>query len=618
MIRSFLHLHLRRAGPATELILNTARQQWRLVVVNLGSSLLEAASEGAALGVVFMAVQVLSSTQPINWSTNPLVGSQPALVALLTGLPRIPLFLGLLGLSVLLQVMQSVSRYALMVSAGYMAARSRGVITSRIHSQILSLSYTCASGYRVGDLTDLLGLGPEAVRMAIELNSQLLLNVLLISVYLAVLMALSPWLLLMAVLLALAIAWIQRMLLPRIRHTAYAVSGDLQQIASQVTEHIQGLRLLHSTGTLASADRLVLGRMGQLEQILRHQSRLVEMISPISQALPVIAIAALGGTSLIVFGDKSSGVLPSLVTFVLALQRLNMRIGSIARIFTGFSENSGRLRRLDNFLRVSDKEFHRVGGIPFSHLSSGIALDNVSLVYPASDSHALHGVSFEIHKGQTIALVGPSGAGKSSIADLLIGIQQPTSGRILVDGIPLSEMDLATWQRQLGVVSQDTFLFNASIADNISFGLKSPDWHLIVEAAKSAQIHDFIESLPEGYETLIGERGYRLSGGQRQRLSLARAVIRNPTLLILDEATSALDSKLEDQVRMALESMNPSTSKIVIAHRLSTIVDADQIIVLQNGMIEQIGTHSDLLQETSGLYRSLWIYQQGVASTASK
>jgi ATP-binding cassette subfamily B protein/subfamily B ATP-binding cassette protein MsbA len=242
----------------------------------------------------------------------------------------------------------------------------------------------------------------------------------------------------------------------------------------------------------------------------------------------------------------------------------------------------------------------------------------VSLQYAPELPPALNNISFCLPKGQMLALVGPSGAGKSSIADLLTGLYGPSSGQIWIDDTPLDQLDLASWQQHLGVVSQDTFLFNTTIAENIAFGTPGATEAQIKAACRAAQAAGFIESLPKGYETLVGERGYRLSGGQRQRLSLARAILRDPELLILDEATSALDSQSERLVQEAIERFERNHTVLVIAHRLSTIVRADQILVLEAGHVVQQGSHSSLLAE-GGLYRQLWQQQElnGPALSAS-
>jgi ATP-binding cassette subfamily B protein/subfamily B ATP-binding cassette protein MsbA len=207
-----------------------------------------------------------------------------------------------------------------------------------------------------------------------------------------------------------------------------------------------------------------------------------------------------------------------------------------------------------------------------------------------------------------VALVGSSGAGKSSIADLLGGLYNPTKGEILIDDTPLERLDLISWQQRLGVVSQDTFMFNASIADNISFGSANATRAQILVAAEKAQAAGFISDLPDGFDTLIGERGYRLSGGQRQRLSLARAILRDPELLVLDEATSALDTQSERLVQQAIDQFERQHTVLVIAHRLSTIVKADLICVLDKGRIVEQGNHQTLLN-IDGIYASLWRQQ---------
>ncbi|MCP9801390.1 ABC transporter ATP-binding protein [Synechococcus sp. RedBA-s] len=594
--------------PASRLIRLTARQQWKLLAVNLTTNLVEAFGEGATFGVIFLAVEMLSSPTAVSWASHPLVGHVPALGDLMAALPRTTLFLSLLGLALLLQAAQSLARYGNAVSLGYFAARCRALMTARIHSQILSFSYPFASHYRVGDLTDHAGQGPEAIRLQIEATGRLLVTVLLIGVYLFILAGLSPWLLVVALGLAVLILQIQRRILPRIMDRSVQVSGIEVEISTLITEDIQGLRLLHSSGQLDAADQALRGRMGQLEQALRSRSRLMEVIGPITSFLPVAAMALMAALSLLFFGNRSTGVLPSLVTFVLALQRLNMRFAGVAGITNQLAENGGRLRRLNGILGGDGKQFRRLGGCAFEGLKQEIRFETVGLQYAPDLPPVLSGIELTLPKGQTLALVGPSGAGKSSIADLLVGLYCPSEGRILIDGLDLAGLDLASWQQRLGVVSQDTFLFNDTLAANIAFGCPWATRADIEAAAVEAQVSGFIGALPLGYDTLVGERGYRLSGGQRQRISLARAILRHPELLILDEATSALDSQTEQLVQQAIERFEQQCTVLVIAHRLSTIVKADQICVLDHGRIVERGRHCELFA-IEGLYHRQWTQQ---------
>lgn len=596
--------------PALLLIRKTARDQWKLIVLNLGCNLVGALSEGATLGVVFLAVKVLSASDGphFDWAGVPLLGSIPLLVNRLSALPTTGLFLSLLGVAVLLQILQSFMSFLIQLSTGYFAARCKTLVTAQIHTQVLSLSFPCASNYKVGDLTDYASQGPMAIRIQIDQISTLLVSLILCVMYFLVLMRISPLLLLAVLFIGSTITLLQKNLLPRIRSGAQAVTSSELSINTRITEDFQGLRLLHATGQLDVADQRVRSVMGELESRLRAQSRRLSVVGPISSVLPILAIALMAAVSVLLLDGNGRTVLPSLVTFVLALQKLNGRINIMNTNLNLIADNSGRLQRLNRILSTKDKQFRRINGIPFVELKDSIVFDNVSLRYSQELPPALSEISFKLPKGQFLALVGASGAGKSSIADLLTGLYSPTLGRILIDGKPLEKIDLASWQQRLGVVSQDTFLFNATIADNIAFGTPGATQAQIESACRSAQASGFIENLAQGYDTLVGERGYRLSGGQRQRLSLARAILRNPDLLILDEATSALDSESERLVQQAIERFERNHSVLVIAHRLSTIVRADQIIVLDSGRIIERGTHKSLFA-AGGTYRNMWIHQ---------
>jgi ATP-binding cassette subfamily B protein/subfamily B ATP-binding cassette protein MsbA len=373
-------------------------------------------------------------------------------------------------------------------------------------------------------------------------------------------------------------------------------------------ENIQALRLLHTMGQLEQADQDIRSRMGELEGNKRAQAKLNSINAPIMAVLPILMIAALTSLSLVVFGNRSSGILPSLVTFVMALQRLNGSITSITQSLGSLTNNAAGLDILNRTLESSDKEFRRKGGANFNALTKEIEFRDVTLSYSPDLAPALSNINLKIAKGQTIALVGTSGAGKSTLADMLIGLYPASSGELLIDGIPIMQLDLSSWQKRLGVVSQDTFLFNSSIFDNIRFGNPGATFADVEAAARKAQAHTFITDLPMGYETVIGERGYRLSGGQRQRLSLSRAILRDPELLILDEATSALDTESEELVQQAIDQFEGKYTVLVIAHRLSTVINADIICVMEQGKIIERGSHSELIK-FGGRYSKLWAKQ---------
>lgn len=577
----------------------------------LATGLLITLGDGLTLGVIFLAVGLMSGNSSQSLAELPLLQRIPWLSQLLDGFAHwsMPmLFIFLMLLAVAMQLLMSICSYLNNVATGYFSASVNREVTDKLNRRILSLTFSCAGSYRVGDLLNYAGSGGDTVKQQINMASALLLTVLHLIVYLTVLLALSPFLLFVAAFLAFSLWLVQSKLLPRIRSNAYQEQQVQVDLSVRITENIQGLRLLHSTGGLQQAVDGFHDLLAECERLGRRSAKLSSVIGPFSSLLPIIAVAVIAVTSVFVFATRQSGVLPSLVTFVLALQRFNFRLGMLASLATQYVANSALVNRLNDILDDYGKQFVRNGGIPFKSLADCINLRHVSLRYSQDLPLSLSGIDLHIKRGSTVALVGPSGAGKSSIADLLVGLYEPTEGSIEVDGVDLRKLDLSSWQKKLGVVSQDTFLFNATIASNIAYGSPRASQSDIEEAAVMAQASGFIETLPQGYDTLVGERGYRLSGGQRQRLSLARALLRRPELLILDEATSALDTHSERLVQQAIERFEQGHTVLVIAHRLSTIVNADLIYVIEKGYISQCGNHHELL-ESSGPYASLWQQQ---------
>ena len=367
--------------PASTMIRRLALQQWRLIALNVGSSVIQAFTEGLTLAVVFLSVEVLATpVAGFNWDANPLVGWWPAAVDWLTGLPTTAVFLSLLVLAVLIQALQSVSSFLNKVSVGYFSARLTALMTARIHSQVLSFSFPCASSYRVGDLTRHANRGPDVIRRQIEITSTLLVNVLMAVTYLAVLVGISPWLLLAVLLMGSMTTLLQKCLVPRIRAGSKGLSQALVEISSRITEDFMALRL-HSSGQLDVVDQRFRSRIGELERQLRAQARRLSVLDPFSSFLPILAIAIIGALSLVLLGGLNTGVLPSLVTFVLALQRLNMRLSALAGAFSAMADNSAGLERLSQILSRDDKEFRSQGGTPFHGLEQAIRFEQVDLQY---------------------------------------------------------------------------------------------------------------------------------------------------------------------------------------------------------------------------------------------
>ncbi len=312
------------------------------------------------------------------------------------------------------------------------------------------------------------------------------------------------------------------------------------------------------------------------------------------------------GVRMVNDGNLSMG---SMFQFVLYSVFVGASIGGIAELYAQIQKAIGSTERIFEILDEKTENitlFSNVIDGDVSKVEGRINFQNVNFSYPGrKDTPVLRNLSFDINKGQLIALVGPSGAGKSTIASLLLRFYDIESGNILIDEKNIQSYNLTGLRNQMAIVPQDVLLFGGSIFENIAYGNPGASEQEVVEAAKKANAHDFIEAFPEKYQTTVGERGVKLSGGQRQRIAIARAVLKNPAILILDEATSALDSESERLVQDALDKLMKNRTSVVIAHRLSTIKSADKIIVVDKGTIVESGTHDELIRKENGLYKHL-------------
>ncbi len=332
-------------------------------------------------------------------------------------------------------------------------------------------------------------------------------------------------------------------------------------------------------------------------------SRKNELAGPVSEFLGVLVVAGIlfYGGSLVLSGNQE--LEPSVfLLFLTIYANMIQPAKSFTNGLTSLQKGTTSARRIFALTDMVPAIQNKPDAIELKEFTTSIEFERVHFAYDKEE--VLRDINLRIEKGKTIALVGPSGGGKSTLADLIPRFYDPTSGVVRLDGVPVTDYDIESLRRQMGVVTQESILFNDTVFNNIAFGLENVREEDVIHAARVAHAHDFIMQLEEGYQTTIGERGAKLSGGQRQRLSIARAVLKNPPILILDEATSALDSESEKLVQDALNNLMQNRTSIVIAHRLSTIQHADEILVIQNGRIVERGRHEELVAR-DGLYRKL-------------
>ncbi|MEY4611176.1 MAG: Lipid export ATP-binding/permease protein MsbA [Bacteroidota bacterium] len=393
------------------------------------------------------------------------------------------------------------------------------------------------------------------------------------------------------------------------------ITRRLRRSAGEVQQHLSGLiSLLDETfGAMRvvkafRAERLMDERFQEGNSKYRHALlRMVfrqELTSPVSESLGVMVVTGilLYGGSLVIAGEGELSA-STFIAFIATFSQVMRPAKAIADAFSGIQRGIASADRIIEILDTDSEIQVQEPVKSLSQFQDKIVFDSVGFDYISGRS-VLENISFDIPKGQTIALVGPSGGGKSTLADLLPRFYDVKEGAIRVDGIDIKHIPLDDLRGLMGIVTQESVLFNDTILNNIAFGTEAT-LEQVVEAAKIANAHEFIEKSAEGYHTVIGDRGSKLSGGQRQRISIARAVLRNPPILILDEATSALDNESEKLVQAALGNLMKNRTVLVIAHRLSTIQHADKILVIQEGNIVESGTHHELIDIPGGVYAKL-------------
>lgn len=475
----------------------------------------------------------------------------------------------------------------------------------RIFEQLQALSFSYFAKTRSGDLvnsatTEIISLTQTVNWLSVLITQSAIMCAYMISaLLLSWQLTLTSFMLFSFLLVALST------LLSKIREASFDRTSAASQYASVMLEFINGIRTVQAFSAQRFERRKLKRAIGEILDAERKTITSQALVGPLSEGavtLMMLGMLVLSFSVLIPNGHLQSA---SLLTFLFVLVRLIPVSNQVSNARAKLSALAGSMENIKNLLQQEDKHYLPDGHIPFPLLRSCIEFAAVDFSYDGVEP-VLQEISFTIDKGKMTALVGGSGAGKSTLMDLLSRFYDPTSGHILLDGLDLREIQTNSLRQKVAIVSQDTFLFHASVRDNIAYALENVEEEAIWEVLHQAHALEFIQELPHGLDATLGDRGVRLSGGQRQRIAIARALLRDPDILILDEATSALDSVSERLIQESLEALTTGRTVIAIAHRLSTITQADKVIVLEQGRVVEQGKYQELLDKRG----RLWTYHQ--------
>lgn len=582
-----------------------------LLLANFGAALFE----GGTMALLVVAVAVLVKNETIGDLVSRLGPLSEYLEWVEFDASPGGLFLILIVIAVTAQMVKAVLSYAARYCSIQLIFRVAREVQESITHHIMSFTLTEIERHPAGVMQTIIQRGADFAGL-VSLFNRLILALFMFTIYLVLMFSLSSALALsafgIAILLGIAFASIVKKL-KSLGEQAIKAALDNGRVT---VEFLQAHRLLRVFNTTEYAEKKINTTRFFLLQAMTRAQLSRALVDPTTDVLTVLSAGMFLGIGYLVSGEAAIDVIPKLLLFLVMLNRMMPQVKALNECRMSLSNALPVLEVVVEFLEPSEKEYLRTGGISHRELTTGIAFKEVSFCYPDSDVNVLENIDLLIPKGTTTALVGASGAGKSTFVDLFLGLHEPTTGVIQIDGVPTSEINLSEWQKTIGSVDQEVFLLNATIAENIAFGRPEATLNEIVEAAKAAHVAEFVDTLPHKYETMLGDRGVRLSGGQKQRVALARALLREPEILLLDEATSSLDSGSEKLIQETIEDLRSYCTVLVIAHRLSTVVGADNIVFLEKGRIAERGSFADLIN-AKGLFFQMWSMQVDSAQNHS-
>ena len=578
-------------------------KHFRVVAITaLTCTLLAAIFEGTTVGLIASFLQVLTTPDKppietgIEWFDTILLATQASPAN------RIYRLSALILVAIWLRsLLNYLGLYYSRLSQSNLCDRLR----KRLFEQFQRLSLSYYSTSRSGNLINSLTTEINQLRQALDVFYRLITRGSTLLAYVISMFWLSWQLSLVAIALYSLLSVGLSSLIVRVREASFDIPKANGKLASIAIQFINGIRTVKGSATEDFERKRFYQASTDVIKAEDQVASISALVKPLAEGVASTNLIVMVVVAFNLFISKGNLQTSSLLSFMFVLFRMMPLVAQV----NGARENLGRfqgsINNIQELLKTNDKPYLDNGYQQFQGLKKGISFLSLSFGYEPNDL-VLQDINLTIEQGKVTALVGASGAGKSTLADLIPRFYDPIEGGIFLDGENLKHFDISSVRRKMAIVSQDTFIFNASVRDNIAYGLEEIAEAEIWRVAQQAHAVEFIEELPNGLETVLGDRGVRLSGGQRQRIAIARALLRNPDILILDEATSALDSVTEKLIQESLEKLSKGRTVIAIAHRLSTIIRADRVVVLEAGQVVEQGTYQELIKRGG----KLWKYHQ--------